>query len=153
MLNSEILLTNKVSVGDKYKSYSDLCKHIGIPVTTGKQRQLDQRHLKCYFDWEKAEHGNKLIITETHYDNPKEFIDQRNGTHITPTIAMMMDLFLNTPWEGPFYSKSKMLYEMELLNDEIRKKADIQEGATPGRRKKLLYKDIRASKFHHQSNQ
>lgn len=131
MLNNEILLTNKVSVGDKYKNYSDLCKHIGIPVTTGKQRQLDQRHLRCYFDWEKAERSNKLTITSTYYDNPKEFIDQRNGTHITPTIAMMMDLFLNTPWEGPFYSKSKMLYEMELLNDEIRKKADIQERATP----------------------
>ena len=40
MTNSEILLTNQVDVGDEFKNYSDLCKHIGIPVTTGKQRQL-----------------------------------------------------------------------------------------------------------------
>lgn len=131
MINTEILLENKVCIGDEFKHYSDLCKYIGIPVTTGKQRQLDQRHLRCYFDWEKKEHSNKLTISDTYYDNPKEFIDQRNGTHITPTIEKMMNLFLFTEWEDDFYSKSKMLYEMELFNDEVRKKTDSQQGANP----------------------
>lgn len=130
MIEVEILLRNQVSIGQEFKSYADLCKHIGIPATTGKQRTLDQRHMKCYFDWKKAERGNKLTITDTYYDNPKEFVDNRNGTHITPTIEMMMNLFLNTEWKKPFYSKTKMLYEMELFNEEIGKKATSQDGIT-----------------------
>ena len=54
-----------LEIGQEFKSYPDLCNYLGIPVTKGKQRQLDQRHLLCYFTWEKVAGSNRLIITET----------------------------------------------------------------------------------------
>lgn len=88
---------------------------MGIPVTMGKQRQLDQRHLQCFFTWEKVAESNRLIITETFYDDPKLFEDGRKGEHPTKLNKMMQNLILSTPWKYSFQSRYEMLSAMGLV--------------------------------------
>jgi len=84
-------------------------------VTTGKQRQLDQRHLQRFFTWEKVAGSNRLVITETFYDDPKPFEDGRKGAHLTRLNTMMQNLILSTPWTDFFLSRYEMLSAMGLV--------------------------------------
>lgn len=84
-------------------------------MTTGKQRQLDQRHLESYFKWEKVAGSNRLVITETFYDNPKPFEDKRQGIHTTELGAMLQGLLLQTPWPREGITKRKILIDMGVL--------------------------------------
>ena len=115
----ESISNNPVKVGQTFKSYAELCRAIKIPVTTGKQRQLGQRHLKCYFDWETKKGSNQLTIIETYYENPKQFDDQRQGIHTTETGQMLQNLFLAHGWSSNYYfSLSGFLYQMGLFSNE-----------------------------------
>lgn len=84
-------------------------------MSAGKQRQLDQRHLQCYFTWEKVAGSNRLVITETFYDDPKPFEDGRKGEHLTRLNKMMQNLILSTPWTDSFLSRYEMLSAMGLV--------------------------------------
>lgn len=109
----------QVAVGQEFKSYSALCEYIGIPVTKGKQRQLDQRRLQCYFTWEKIAGSNRLVITDTFYDAPKPYEDNRKGIHTTELGEMMQSLILATPWRHKeLLSKSGVFRRMNLLTVE-----------------------------------
>ena len=114
-MNIEKIPQAQVTVGQEFKSYSALCDYVGVPATTGKQRQLDQRHLKCFFTWEKVAGANRLVITETFYDAPKPFEDGRKGAHLTRLNGMMQNLILSTPWTDSFLSRYEMLSVMELV--------------------------------------
>lgn len=107
--------TPKVRVNQTFKSYTALCEYIGIPVTKGKQRQLDQRHLQCFFTWEKIGDTNQLVITETYYDAPRPFEDKRQGVHTTELGGMLQKLFLQTNWPRCGISKRKMLVQMGVM--------------------------------------
>lgn len=109
------IAANPVEIGQEFKSYVALCTHIGIPATTGKQRQLDQRHLQCYFTWEKVAGSNRLVITETFYDAPKPFEDKRQGIHTTELGGMLQGLILKTPWQRQPMTKRKMLVKMKIM--------------------------------------
>lgn len=109
------IMEQQVKKGQAFKSYAALCRYVGIPVTTGKQRQLDQRHLRCFFTWEKVAESNRLIITETSYDDPKPFEDGRKGEHPTSLNKMMQNLILSTPWKRSFLSRYEMLSAMGLV--------------------------------------
>ena len=116
MIDYYLIQIVRVNIGQEFKSYSDLCSYIGIPVTKGKQRQLDQRHLQCYFTWEKIAGSNRLVITETFYDAPKPFEDNRKGIHTTEFGGVMQNLILSTPWQpNELISKGKMLERMNLI--------------------------------------
>ena len=105
-----------LEIGQEFKSYPNLCSYIGIPATKGKQRQLDQRHLQCYFTWEKIAGSNRLVITDTFYDAPKPFEDNRKGIHTTEFGGVMQNLILSTPWQpNELISKGKMLERMNLI--------------------------------------
>ena len=106
---------NPVKVGQTFETYKALCEYIGIPVTTGKQRILDQRHLQCYFRWEKKEGSNQLVITETYYDHPKPFEDRRIGIHTTELGEMLQNILLTTELDRGAYSISGLLYRMGLF--------------------------------------
>ena len=109
----------QVAVGQEFKSYSALCEYIGISVTKGKQRQLDQRRLQCYFTWEKVAGSNRLVITDTFYDAPKPYEDNRKGIHTTELGEMMQSLILATPWRHKeLLSKSGVFRRMNLLTVE-----------------------------------
>ena len=115
----ESISNNPVQVGQTFKSYAELCRAIKIPVTTGKQRQLDQRHLKCYFDWETQAGSHQLRITSIYYEEPKPFDDQRQGVHTTETGQMLQNLFLTHGWNDKYYfSLSGFLYQMGLFSEE-----------------------------------
>ena len=105
----EAVITQQVTKGQTFKSYAALCKHIGIPATTGKQRQLDQDYLQHYFTWEKADGSSQITITETFYTCPKPFEDGRKGIHTTRLNTMMQNLILSTPWNDSFMSKYKII--------------------------------------------
>ena len=116
MIDYYLIQIVRVNIGQEFKSYSDLCSYIGIPVTKGKQRQLDQRHLQCYFTWEKIAGSNRLVITDTFYDAPKPFEDNRKGIHTTEFGGVMQNLILSTPWQpNELISKGKMLERMNLI--------------------------------------
>lgn len=115
----ESIRNNPVQIGQTFKSYAELCRAINIPVTTGKQRQLDQRHLKCYFDWETKPGSHQLRITSTYYKDPKPFDDQRQGVHTTETGQMLQNLFLAHDWDSKYYfALSGFLYQMGLFSKE-----------------------------------
>lgn len=114
-----LLANTPVYVGQTFPSYKALCDFLGIPATTGKQRALDQRHLKCYFNWEKKEGSNQLTITETFYDHPKVFEDIRKGIHTTPLGGMMQNLILSTHWTGLYFSRRDMLLKMGLIPESV----------------------------------
>ena len=111
----QMIMKQQVKKGQTFKSYAALCRYVGIPITTGKQRQLDQRHLQCCFTWEKVAESSRLIITETFYDDPKPFEDGRKGEHPTSLNKMMQNLILSTPWKYSFLSRYEMLSAMGLV--------------------------------------
>ena len=111
----QMIMTHQVKKGQKFESYAALCAYIGIPVATGKQRQLDQNYLQHFFTWEKVAGSHQLIITETFYDAPKPFEDGRLGIHTTRLNKMMQNLILSTPWKRSFLSRYEMLSTMGLV--------------------------------------
>ena len=60
-----------IHVGRHFKTYSALCKEIGIVPAQGNSRRAQMNDLKRYFDWEKGD-GYSLTITTVHpKPNPK----------------------------------------------------------------------------------
>ena len=72
--------------------------------------------------------SNRLVITETFYDDPKLFEDGRKGAHLTRLNGMMQNLILSTPWTDSFLSRYEMLSAMGLvLPDENPEPVDGEE--------------------------
>lgn len=105
---------NQVQVGQEFLNYKQLCGYIGIPYTTGKQRILLNRHMLCYFYWEKIPGSQKIKIEEVYYDHPKEITDNRGGSSPKPTTIKMMEYFKQISWADNFYSKTNLLVNMGL---------------------------------------
>lgn len=111
---------NKVTVGQSFKTFNALCKSVGVePKKGGKERKYIEKRLRCYFDWEKAEHSSKVTISAVYYDNPKAYEDERRGIHTTDENRLMQYLVLLTPalFEED-YGKRSMLIRMRLLTNE-----------------------------------
>ena len=117
-IDMQQVMAKPVYPGQQFSNYVELCKYIGIDVTQGKARQLDQRHLQCYFTWRKAEKGHTIIVVETFYDAPKVFPDRREGRHTTELGGMLQAIILSTEWKADFYSISSFLYELGLFTKE-----------------------------------
>lgn len=112
---NEKIQKNMVEEGQEFSNYKQLCQYIGIPYSQGKQKELLNRHLKCYFTWEKVEGSNRLRILETFYDNPKVFEDRRGGSRAKPTTAILVQYFKQCEWKSGFYSKTDLLRKMGLV--------------------------------------
>ena len=87
-------------------------------MTTGKQRQLDQRHLQCYFTWEKIAGSNRLVITDTFYDAPKPFEDKRQGIHTTELGGMLQSLILQKELPSIGITKRNILIELGVMDSK-----------------------------------
>jgi hypothetical protein len=66
----------KLSVGQSFKSYKELCLFLGQKFRTGKSKQLQLKDWERYLKFSKV--GNRFIITEI-YPEPKEKVDNRKG--------------------------------------------------------------------------
>ncbi len=147
MITTETILKHRVYIGQDFTSYAKLCAYLGVPVTKGKQRQLDIRHLNCYFSWENIEHSQKIIITDIFYDQPREFEDGRTGIHTTEIGSQMQQLFRATKWKKPAYSLTSMLFEMQLMTNDIFEKS-LRESQS-GQKFQRAYRDYTAKIFRH----
>lgn len=91
------LQDSDVAIGQVFPSFNALCKFVGvIPKSGGHARTYIERQLQCFLTWEKIEGTHKLVITDTHYDDPRPYTDGRRGIHSTPeNLAMQYYMLLS----------------------------------------------------------
>ena len=93
------ILANPVYVDEVYPSFAALCKHFDINAPKGKQRQYQKRLFNCFFDFDKMERSNQIVITDTFFDDPKPYPDERTGIKTTECNLPMQNLLLGHKWD------------------------------------------------------
>lgn len=115
--------TSKLYIGQVFKNYNELCKFLNIEIKTGKSKQLQEQHFRCYFDYEKLSNSNEIIILDVYSEpilsnkNPK----YRNSKYVNQLkILILYELLLCEPdSNGNVFvctTYSKLVKQLKLIN-------------------------------------
>lgn len=107
----------EVKKGQVFKNYKELCNYLGVPVKSGKSKQLQTEDWNRYF--ESTKDGNKIIITKV-YDTPKEKVNHRTGNN-NKNIKPMIH-YLQVKWnisDDEYYSLTTWFCNKLELLDKI----------------------------------
>lgn len=81
--------TSRLNVGDVFPNYKSLCEHLGQEAKKGNQRKLQQEMFQRYFDFEKVEGSQQIVIMDV-YPEPTEKTNFRNTKFINQIKVLIM---------------------------------------------------------------
>lgn len=99
------------------KNYKELCSTLGLPVQTGKSKQLQIANLNRFFSFEKD--GQKYLITEV-FDSPYEKEDKRlkgnRAIFVTYIESLLLNYFIRQGTTTCNFTKRQLWEMLGLVN-------------------------------------
>ena len=117
-----------VRVGERYKSYRELCEAMGVSSTTGNGKKAQLREWRTKFRWHKE--GNSYVIDEV-YKRKVPKTDLRGGNH-SPNVDQFMPyvvgMMLCSPMHNDWYGTQGLLRDLfKLVPAEIYEQVNNEE--------------------------
>lgn len=82
------LRLDDVHIGKKYKSYSALCRELGLVPAQGNSKAAQVKELNRFLSWEKGE-GYSLVITDVH-PKPKPKAMRADDKHSSDVLTCLL---------------------------------------------------------------
>lgn len=81
--------TGRLKPGDMFPNYKKLCEHLGVQPKSGKGRKLQEDIFRRYFDYQKVEGSQTIIIMDV-YSEPQDRTEYRNAKFINQIKVLIM---------------------------------------------------------------
>ena len=88
-LHSWEIDTGRLKPGDMFPNYKKLCEHLGVQPKSGKGRKLQEDMFRRYFDYQKVEGSQAIIIMDV-YSEPQDRTEYRNAKFINQIKVLIM---------------------------------------------------------------
>lgn len=82
------LRLDDVHIGKKYKSYTALCRELGLVPAQGNSKAAQVKELSRFLSWEKGE-GYSLVITDVH-PKPKPKAMRADDKHSSDVLTCLL---------------------------------------------------------------
>lgn len=112
---------SKITKGQVFKNYKELCSFINEPVKNGKAKRLQMQELERYISYHKE--GNKIVVDEV--DKVVEVkVDKRkvsnklsnNGKYSNDLQTIILDMLANAKGNHVFLSTVDFFHQLNMVN-------------------------------------